>query len=390
MDTLTRPATPGAPRGARAHVDVVLPVHNEERVLETSVKRLRRFLDERFPFPATVIVADNASLDATATIADRLAATMDGVTALHLGAKGRGRALRAAWAASRAPVVAYMDVDLSTDLDALLPLVAPLLSGHSDVAIGTRLGPGSQVVRGTKRELLSRGYNLLVRGALGTAFSDAQCGFKALRKEAAEALLPQVADDGWFFDTELLVLAERQGLRIHEVPVDWVEDPDSRVDIGSTVLGDLRGLVRLTLELAAGQHQGRAKRAGQRRELRRQAGVGVASTAAYVALFTALAGPLGVWLADGVALVTTTAANAASRSLLAGRPRGPWATRAAVVLASNLALTLAALGAVVAAGGASSPLALAAAATVGTLTAGALRLLVVPTLWRAPVTEKPS
>src|SRR5206468_5265691 len=146
-------------------------------------------------------------------VARALAATLPGVTAVHLDAKGRGRALRAVWSGSVSEVVAYMDVDLSTDLAALLPLVAPLVSGHSDVAIGTRLSRGAYVVRGPKRELISRGYNFLLRATLGARFSDAQCGFKALRTDCAKALLPLVRDDDWFFDTELLVLAERAGLR---------------------------------------------------------------------------------------------------------------------------------------------------------------------------------
>ena len=124
-----------------------------------------------------------------------------------------------------------MDVDLSTDLAALLPLVAPLLSGHSDLAIGSRLARGARVVRGAKREFISRCYNLILRASLAARFTDAQCGFKAIRADVAARLLPLVQDTGWFFDTELLVLAQRAGLRIHEVPVDWVDDPDSRVDI---------------------------------------------------------------------------------------------------------------------------------------------------------------
>ena len=167
------------------------------------------------------------------------------VGAIHLPEKGRGRALRTAWLASGSEVLAYMDVDLSTNLAALLPLVAPLMSGHSDVAIGTRLHRGARVTRSAKRELISRGYNHLLRLALRARFSDAQCGFKALRAQAAHELLPLVADPGWFFDTELLVLAQRRGLRIHEVPVDWVEDADSRVEIVPTALADLRGVARL-------------------------------------------------------------------------------------------------------------------------------------------------
>jgi glycosyltransferase involved in cell wall biosynthesis len=168
-----------------------------------------------------------------------------GLEVIHLPAKGRGRALRRAWLASDARVVVYMDVDLSTELAALLPLVAPLISGHSDVAIGTRLAVGARVERSFKRELISRSYNRLLRLVLRARFSDAQCGFKALRSDVAAQLVPHVRDEEWFFDTELLVLAQRRGLRIHEVPVDWVEDRDSSVQIVSTALADLRGVARL-------------------------------------------------------------------------------------------------------------------------------------------------
>src|SRR4051794_33942488 len=208
-------------------VDVVVPVHDEEAALERSVRRLHRFLSSEFPFRWRIVVADNASTDATPRIAARLATELGGVELLRLERKGRGRAVRAAWASSRARVVAYMDVDLSTDLRGLLPLVAPLLSGHSDLAIGTRLAHGARVVRGPKRELVSRAYNRLLHAVLRARFSDAQCGFKAVRRDVLDGLLADVRDEGWFFDTELLVLAQRRGLRIHEVPVDWVDDPDS-------------------------------------------------------------------------------------------------------------------------------------------------------------------
>ena len=180
-----------------------------------------------FPFPTRITIADNASTDGTWRIACALAAELDGVACVRLDQKGRGRALHHVWSASDAAVLAYMDVDLSTDLAALLPLVAPLVSGHSDLAIGTRLARGANVVRGPKREVISRAYNRILHTALGTRFSDAQCGFKAIRADRARLLLPLVKDRGWFFDTELLVLAERAGFRIHEVPVDWVDDPDS-------------------------------------------------------------------------------------------------------------------------------------------------------------------
>ena len=243
MRTLALVPDTRAPAGPL--VDLVVPVHNEQHVLEASIRRLHGYLKASFPFSFRITIADNASTDATWPLARRLGQQLPGVRAVHVPQKGRGRALRQVWSASDAAVVAYMDVDLSTGLEALLPLVAPLLSGHSDLAIGTRLANGAAVVRGPKRELISRGYNLLLRTAMRARFSDAQCGFKAGRAEVVRALLPAVEDQAWFFDTELLLAAQRGGLRIHEVPVDWVEDPDSRVDLLWTALDDLRGLARV-------------------------------------------------------------------------------------------------------------------------------------------------
>ena len=197
-------------------LDIVVPVYNEERDLETCVRTLCKHLLTTFPYRFRITIADNASVDDTPAIASRLAAELPEVSVVRLADKGRGRALKTVWSASDAQVLAYCDVDLSTDLNAVLPLVAPLISGHSDLAIGTRLGRGAQVVRGVKREVISRCYNLILRGTLAAGFSDAQCGFKAIRADVAHRLLPLVEDPGWFFDTELLVLAERAGLRIHE------------------------------------------------------------------------------------------------------------------------------------------------------------------------------
>jgi glycosyltransferase involved in cell wall biosynthesis len=253
MTALAPLTGPGSTRNGVVDVDVVIPVYDEEAILEASVRRLHDYLTVAFPPTWTITIADNASRDQTWGIACRLSGELCGVRAIHLDTKGRGRALRAAWSTSTARLFAYTDVDLSTDLDGLLPLVAPLLSGHSDVAIGSRLATGARVVRGPKREVISRSYNLILRATLGSRFSDAQCGFKAVRAEVARALLPMIKDNGWFFDTELLTLAERNGLRIHEVPVDWVDNPDSRVDVVSTACEDLRGVARLMRSFAAGQ-----------------------------------------------------------------------------------------------------------------------------------------
>jgi putative flippase GtrA len=319
---------PNAALAARAAgvpvLDVVVPVYNEEAALESSVRRLHRYLRDNFTFPARITIADNASTDGTPRIAVALAAELTDVRFVRLEQKGRGRALHAVWSTSDAPVLAYMDVDLSTDLAALAPLVAPLISGHSDLAIGTRLGRGSRVVRGAKREFISRCYNLILKSTLAAGFSDAQCGFKAIRADVARRLLPYVADTGWFFDTELLVLAERSGLRIHEVPVDWVDDPDSRVDIVATAAADLKGIGRLLrgfgngsipVNLLAAQ-LGSSRLSAPPGSLLRQAvrfgAVGVVSTLAYLLLFMVTRGSLGAQSANLIALLVTAIGNTAA------------------------------------------------------------------------------
>jgi glycosyltransferase involved in cell wall biosynthesis len=306
MSFATRTPTAPAAAASLPSVDVVVPVHNEQAILPASIRRLHEYLSAELPLDWRIVIADNASSDETLRIGLALAADLPGVELIALTEKGRGRALRAAWERSDADVVCYMDADLSTDLRALAPLLAPLLSGHSDVAIGTRLAPGSRVVRGAKRELISRGYNRLLHTVLGARFSDAQCGFKAVRTDAARRLLPGVRDEGWFFDTELLVLAQREGMRIHEVPVDWVDDPDSRVDLVRTAIDDLRGIARLLSEA----------------RLIRFLAVGLGSTVAYALLFLALRGALGAEGANALALAVTAVANTQANRRLTFRISG--------------------------------------------------------------------
>jgi len=269
IDPIVDPALDPRSRPESPVVEVVVPVYNEERQVAESVKRLRDFLDRSFPFSSVVTVVDNGSTDSTSMEIARLVATVPGVRSLHLDVKGRGRALRAAWTQSNAQVVAYMDVDLATSLEALLPLVAPLLSGHSDIAVGTRLTRGARVVRGPKREIISRCYNLLLKVCLHNHFSDAQCGFKAVRGDVAHRLLPIVEDNEWFFDTEFLVLAERSGLRIYEVPVDWIDDADSRVDIVKTAAADLKGVLRLLRTSRHASQSGRGSTESNRRAIQK-------------------------------------------------------------------------------------------------------------------------
>jgi putative flippase GtrA len=323
-------APPGPP--GRTQVEIVVPVRDEETDLAPSVRRLHAYLAGGFPFRTRVTIADNGSSDGTWDIALALAAELSDVSAVRLAQPGRGLALRSIWSRSGSEVLAYMDVDLSTDLNALLPLVAPLLSGHSDMAIGTRLARGSRVVRGPRREVLSRGYNLLVQTTLGTRFSDAQCGFKAIRRDCARELLPLTTDGGWFFDTELLVLAERAGLRIHEVPVDWTDDPDSRVNVRATALADIRGILRL----------------GGGRRLARFTAVGAASTLAYVLIYLLLRRGLAAQQANAISMLLTAIANtAANRRLTFGisgrRHVLRHQLRGLIAFAAGLALTSGAL-----------------------------------------------
>jgi putative flippase GtrA len=336
-DSLLAARSPLLTAGRTAQVEIVVPVRNEERDLAPSVRRLVAYLRASFPrqagvpLRATVTIADNGSTDRTWPAARALAQEFCEVEAVRLAEAGRGRALRAVWSASGADVLAYMDVDLSTGLNALLPLLAPLLSGHSDLAIGTRLARGARVVRGPRRELISRCYNALLHATLGTGVSDAQCGFKAIRADRARELLPRVRDNGWFFDSELLVLAERAGLRIHEVPVDWTDDPDSRVDVLATALADLRGIARLARDGTArdgtardgtardGTARDSTARGGAARDgpgLPRQLGrfvlVGAASTVAYTVLYLALRGAMPAQAANAVSLLVTAVANTAA------------------------------------------------------------------------------
>ncbi|WP_405747826.1 glycosyltransferase [Streptomyces sp. NBC_01525] len=360
------------PGGSGTVLDVVIPVHNEERDLGPCVRRLHAHLSRTFPYGFRITIADNASTDRTPEVAARLDDTFDEVTAVRLEQKGRGRALRQVWSMSGAPVLAYMDVDLSTDLNALLPLVAPLISGHSDLAIGSRLARSARVVRGPKREFISRTYNLILRGSLAARFSDAQCGFKAIRGDVAARLLPLVEDTGWFFDTEMLVLAERAGLRIHEVPVDWIDDPDSTVHLVRTATDDLKGVWRVGRALTTGalpldrlarpfgdDPRDRALAGvpgGLARQLVGFCAVGALSTLCYLGLYSLARLGVGPQLANAMALLLSACANTAANRRLTfgvrGRDRAVrHQAQGLAVFAIGLALTSGSLAALDAAAG---------------------------------------
>jgi glycosyltransferase involved in cell wall biosynthesis len=231
-------------------VDVVVPVYNEEKALPKSIPELRAFLSgPDFPYDWQILIADNASIDGTPAVSRTLESQYPGeVRYVRIERKGRGYALKQAWGASTADVMSYMDVDLSTGLEAFPPLIKAVAEDGYGVSTGSRLARKAKVDRSLQRTVLSRGYNLIIKAMLQTHFSDAQCGFKAISKEVAGRVLPLIQNNNWFFDTELLVLAEKMGYRIKDIPVRWVEDRDPRVKIGSTVSEDLRGLWRMRRE----------------------------------------------------------------------------------------------------------------------------------------------
>jgi glycosyltransferase involved in cell wall biosynthesis len=227
-----------------ATVDVVIPVYNEERALPYSIQKLTEFLQVNLHNPWQVIIADNASTDSTRSVAENLCREHQGVSYLYLPQKGRGQTLRAAWLESNADIVSYMDVDLSTDVSCFPKLVEALESGYH-IAIGSRLSKESKVTRSFKREFISRSYNLMIKGMFFTSFEDAQCGFKALTRQTAQTIVPQIKNNNWFFDTELLLIAAKRGYRIKSIPVKWVDDPDSTVKVLGTAAEDIKGLLRL-------------------------------------------------------------------------------------------------------------------------------------------------
>ncbi|MPZ48529.1 MAG: glycosyltransferase [Dehalococcoidia bacterium] len=228
-----------------ASVDVVLPVFNEEQVLERSVRTLHLFLTDNLHHDWRIVIADNGSRDRTPEIARSLSTELEEVEAWHIPEAGRGRALTRAWLDSNADVLAYMDIDLSTDLEAFPRLVSAVADQGNDIAAGTRLGPGTETRRSLKREVLSRGFVLIINLMFGARMRDTQCGFKAINRAAAQKLLPLVKDTGWFWDTELLLLGAKSGWRVTFVPVRWVEDTDSRVKVVSTILKDMKGMIRM-------------------------------------------------------------------------------------------------------------------------------------------------
>jgi glycosyltransferase involved in cell wall biosynthesis len=228
-----------------ATVDVTLPVFNEAHVLDRSVRALHAFLTDHMAHEWRIVIADNGSTDGTFDVGKRLEGDLANVEIVRIPEAGRGRALTRAWLASKADVLSYMDIDLSTDLEAFPRLVSLVADQGYDVAAGSRLDRRSETTRSLKREVLSRGYVALITLMFRARLDDTQCGFKAISRDCAQQLLPMVRDTGWFWDTELLLMARKGGWKLAFVPVRWLEDTDSRVKVFSTVWKDVKGLVRM-------------------------------------------------------------------------------------------------------------------------------------------------
>ncbi|MEV4167037.1 glycosyltransferase [Nonomuraea dietziae] len=345
-------------------VDIIIPVLNEERALPGCVETVHRFLMESFPLPWRITVVDNGSTDRTWELATDLSRRLDGVAVMRLDQRGKGAAVKAGWTASGADVVAFMDVDLSTGLHALLPMVMAVASGHCEVAIGSRLLGGARIRRSFRREVISRAYNSLLRVGFRAGFTDSACGFKAARAEVIRPILARVADDEWFFDTEMLLIAEHNGARVREVAVDWVEDTDSKVDLWRTALSDLRGLVRVSRAISSGaatveipQVPGlaparpRPSADGPRAEGLRKVVtfglVGLASTVVHAGLYLLLRAGMAAEAANLFALAATAVVNTeANRRWTFNRGAGRRAVvhaRAGLLFLLNFAVTTAAV-----------------------------------------------
>jgi len=235
-------------------VSVVLPAYNEadtiERTVETTLATLEKCLP---PGSFEVIVAEDGCEDRTPEIADRLAAEDDRVRHVHSDQRlGRGGALRRAFRAAAGDTLVYFDTDLATDMRHLEQLVESVRSGEYDVATGSRWIPGQEVDRPPRRGIPSRGFNFLVRTFLRSGLRDHQCGFKAFDRETLFDIVEDVEDEHWFWDTEVLVRAQRRGYRVREFPVEWEPKDDTTVDLVRDVFGMGSQILRVWWEFAVG------------------------------------------------------------------------------------------------------------------------------------------
>jgi glycosyltransferase involved in cell wall biosynthesis len=231
----------------KSTVEITVPVYNEEKELEKHITILSNFCKKHLTaYDWHITIADNASVDNTPVIAATIAKKNTNISHFRLEQKGRGRAVKRVWSTSGADYCVYMDLDLSTDLIHLPKIIQALENGY-DIAIGSRLAKGAKVEGRTMiREITSRALNFFfIQLFFHTKFTDAQCGFKGVTKHVVEKLIPKIEDNGWFFDGELLIMAEKMGYKIYEEPVHWIDNPGSTVRLVATIWGDMKVMYRL-------------------------------------------------------------------------------------------------------------------------------------------------
>lgn len=231
----------------KTSVEITIPVYNEEKELEKHILILHDFcLKNLKSYDWHITIADNASIDNTPLIASAIAKKYPRISNFRLEQKGRGRAVKRVWNESGKDLCVYMDLDLSTDLVHLPKILWALENGY-DIAVGSRLAKGAKVEGRTfLRELTSRTLNFFfIQLFFRTNFTDAQCGFKGVTRNVIEKLIPKIKENDWFFDGELLIVAEKSGYKIYEEPVHWVDNPGSTVRLISTISGDIKVMARL-------------------------------------------------------------------------------------------------------------------------------------------------
>ncbi len=234
-------------------VNITFPVLNEERILKEDVMKFYNFLKKsKFPYRFEITICDNGSIDDTKKVGEKLEKKVKEINYLRLSRKGRNFALKSSWTKSKASVVSYMDIDLATDLRFFLPMINMIIKDNCDLVVGNRLGLKSKVIdRNFKREFLSRNYNLLLRMFFFHKIRDHQCGFKAIKRNSFLKLnkeIPDIKEEIWFLDTELIIRAIKNKMKVEEIDVIWKDDPDSKVKVVKAVLEDLKGIVRLRKE----------------------------------------------------------------------------------------------------------------------------------------------
>ena len=227
-------------------IDLVLPVYNGENYIEKSIRKLHDWIKQNPDHEYNIVIAINASTDNTLNIAKKLESELPNeIRVMNIPQKGRGVAIRTGWENSNAEICAYMDADLSADLKHITEIIEPIIKNEAQICCGSRKMQDSSVKTTLMRGVLSWLYNLTLRTTLGLKIADSQCGFKSIRTDAAKKIIPLVESNGWFFDSELLVIAQKNGFKIKAVPVKWIDDVQTTVIVPKIVTEFLKGIKRM-------------------------------------------------------------------------------------------------------------------------------------------------